>query len=65
MRNTPDEYYVYYQFNPNDTKSCGYEGQFLFRNEEGVLILPIRENLYINVQESFIINDLEYELLCF
>lgn len=60
--NAPDEYYVYYQFNPKDTKKVGrYEGQFLFRNEEGVLILPIRENLYINVQESFIADDLEYE----
>jgi hypothetical protein len=56
------EYYVYYQFTNTDTKKVGrYEGQFLFRNSEGVLILPIREKLYINVQESFIADDLPYE----
>ena len=59
--NSPKEYYVYYQFNSNDTKKVGrYEGQFIFINNEGTLILPIREKLYINIQESFIANDLEY-----
>ena len=53
--NTPVEYYVYYQFSGKDTKRPGrYEGQFLFRNNEGVLILPIREKLFINIQDSFI-----------
>ena len=60
--NAPVEYYVYYQFNSNDTKRTGrYEGQFLFRNDHGTLILPIREKLYINIQESFIADDLPYE----
>lgn len=60
--NAPTEYYVYYQFSSTDTKKVGrFEGQFLFRNDEGTLILPIREKLYINIQESFIANDLEYE----
>jgi hypothetical protein len=60
--NTPVEYYVYYQFQSKDTNKVGrYEGQFLFRTEEGVLILPIREKLYINIQESFIADDLPYE----
>jgi hypothetical protein len=31
-----------------------YQGQFLIKNVEGNLILPIREELYINVQDSFI-----------
>jgi len=59
--NAEPEYYVYYQFTGNDTRKEGrYEGQFLFRNDQGVLILPIRDKLYINVQESFIADDLEY-----
>jgi hypothetical protein len=49
------EYYVYFQFTSRDTNTPGrYEGQFLIRNDEGNLILPIRENLYINIQPSFI-----------
>jgi hypothetical protein len=60
--NAEPEYYVYYQFNGTDTRTVGrYEGQFLLRNDDGVLILPIREKLYINIQESFIANDLEYD----
>lgn len=55
------EYYIYYQFTNKDTKKTGrYEGQFLLKNDEGVLILPIREKLYINIQESFIADDLPY-----
>jgi hypothetical protein len=49
------EYYVYFQFNSMDTDTPGrYEGQFLIKNDEGNLILPIREQLYINIQDSFI-----------
>lgn len=49
------EYYVYFKFTSRDTDTPGrYEGQFLIKSEEGNLILPIRESLYINVQESFI-----------
>jgi len=60
--NAEQEYYVYYQFTNVDTKKPGrYEGQFLFRSDDGTLILPIREKLYINIQESFIADDLEYD----
>ena len=49
------EYYIYFRFTSMDTDTVGrYEGQFLIKNDEGNLILPIRESLYINVQESFI-----------
>lgn len=49
------EYYVYFKFTARDSDTPGrYEGQFLIKSEEGNLILPIRESLYINVQESFI-----------
>lgn len=60
--NADTEYYLYYQFQNRDTNRVGrYEGQFMLRNSDGVLILPIREKLYINVQESFIADDLEYD----
>lgn len=59
--NAEDEYYLYYQFQNRDTNRVGrFEGQFMLRSADGVIILPIREKLYINVQESFISDDLEY-----
>ena len=49
------EYYVYFQFTSRDTNTPGrYQGQVLIKNDEGTLILPIREELYINIQPSFI-----------
>jgi hypothetical protein len=60
--NAEPEYYIYYQFTSKDTNRIGsYEGQFMLRGDDGVLILPIREKLFINVQESFIADDLPYE----
>jgi hypothetical protein len=59
--NADPEYLIYYQFTPRDTNKVGrYQAQFLLRNDEGTLILPIREQLFVNVQESFIADDLEY-----
>ena len=56
------DYYVYYQFTPLDTKVVGrYKAQFLIRNETGVLILPLNDELYVNVTDSFIIDDLPYD----
>jgi len=52
---SPDEFYVYYKFVGKDTNKVGrYEGQFLIKNDDGNLIVPIREKLFINVQDSFI-----------
>lgn len=52
---SPPEYYIYFQFSSRDTNTPGrYQGQFLIKNHEGNLILPIREELYINIQPSFI-----------
>ena len=53
------EYYIYFKFDSSDTDTVGrYQGQFLIKSEhpynEGNLILPIREELYINIQDSFI-----------
>jgi hypothetical protein len=60
--NADPEYYIYYQFTPQDTnKVARYDAQFMLRSSDGVLILPIREQLFINVQDSFIADDLPYE----
>jgi hypothetical protein len=59
--NASPEYYVYYRFTTQDTSRVGrYEGQFLFINDTGTLVLPIREPLYINIVESYIANNLPY-----
>jgi hypothetical protein len=52
---TDTEYYIYFKFTKRDTDTPGrYQGQFLIKNIDGDLIVPIREELYINVQDSFI-----------
>jgi hypothetical protein len=51
--NTPVEYYIYFKFQKKHLNSVGkFEGQFTLRNESGTLILPIREQLFINVLDS-------------
>jgi hypothetical protein len=52
--NTPTEYYIYYRFKKKDTNKAGrYEGQFLLKSEDGELIVPIRETLNINIEETY------------
>jgi hypothetical protein len=64
--NAEPEYYVYYQFTSFETRKVGrYEGQFLLRTDHGTLILPIRDKLYINIQESFIADNLSYNGNCY
>ena len=59
--NASPEYYVYFRFTSQDTSRIGrYEGQFMFINDTGTLVLPIREKLFINVIESYISNNLPY-----
>lgn len=54
--NALPEYYVYYRFTERDTNQVGtYTGQFLIHNDTGDLILPIREELNIYIQESFVV----------
>jgi len=51
--NAKIEYYIYYRFPKKYTNKVGrYEGEFVLKNEQGTLILPIREKLYINIFES-------------
>ena len=57
-----DQYYVYYQFTPFDTKKVArYKGQFLLRNETGFMNLPLNQEIYINVTDSFVLNDMEFQ----
>ena len=54
--NALPEYYVYFRFTERDTNQVGmYSGEFLIHNDQGDLVLPLREELYIYIQESFII----------
>jgi hypothetical protein len=51
----PDEYYIYYKFTASDTNKTGrFVGEFSVTTSQGELIVPIRENLYINITDSFI-----------
>tara|TARA_R100001163_G_scaffold61373_1_gene51311 strand:+ start:438 stop:818 length:381 start_codon:yes stop_codon:yes gene_type:complete len=55
--NSPTEYYVYYKWVAKDVRKTGrFEGQFViyFHDDNTELIVPIRENLYINITESFV-----------
>ena len=50
------EYYIYYRWQPTDVMEEGrYQGQFLieFLTDGTQLVAPVREDLYINIQESF------------
>lgn len=48
------EYYIYYQFKKRETNTPGiYKGEFLIRNQNGDLILPLREELTIIILNSF------------
>ena len=55
--NSPTEYYIYYKWLKRDVKKTGrFEGQFIiyFHDDNTELIAPIRENLYINITDSFV-----------
>ena len=52
-----EEYYIVYQFTERETEKSGrYVGQFTieFADGTGTLIVPIREELFINVLEGSI-----------
>jgi hypothetical protein len=55
------QYYIYYQFQNTDTSKEGrFSGEFILKNSDGVLIVPLGEQLFINVTDSFIIDDINY-----
>lgn len=48
------EYFINYQFTERETKEEGrFKATFLIENSQGDLILPLTEELYINILESF------------
>ena len=54
---SPVEYYIYYRWQPTDVSEVGrYQGQFNIALVEDCvdLIVPIREDLYINISDSFV-----------
>ena len=55
--NSDIEYYIYYPWKKRDVRKSGrFEGQFIvyFHDDNTELIAPIREDLYINISESFV-----------
>ena len=53
--NAEREYYIYYLFSQRDTNKIGrFQGQFVLTLDNGTLICPIREDLYINITDSTI-----------
>ncbi len=49
------EYYIYYEFKANEINRKGrYKGEFLIKHDTDNLILPLREELFINIVESVI-----------
>jgi len=55
--NTEEEYYIYYRWQSSDTSIVGrYQGQFNIHFLDGSqdLVIPIREDLFINVSDSFV-----------
>jgi hypothetical protein len=52
----PEEYYIYYRWQASDVSEVGrYQGQFTIEllDQFTELVVPIREDLYINIQDSF------------
>ena len=56
------EYYVYYQFTKRDTNKEGrFSAEFMIVNSDGVIYLPINDKLYVNILDSFAIDDVDFE----
>jgi hypothetical protein len=54
----PENLFIVYQFKKSQTKKTGgYIGQFKIKNNQGEMIVPVREILQINITESFATND--------
>jgi hypothetical protein len=48
--NSHSEYYVFYRWSENDTKKKGrFVGEFIIESQEGELICPILNTLFINI----------------
>jgi hypothetical protein len=59
-----DLYYLNYQFTNKDTLKTGrYEVQVSILSDQGVILLPLQEKYYVNVLESFSVDNLGYGTL--
>ena len=57
-------YYLNYQFTNKDTLKTGrYEVQVSILSDQGVILLPLQEKYYVNVLESFSVDNLGYGTL--
>ena len=57
-------YYLNYQFTNKDTLKTGrYEVQVSILSDQGVILLPLQEKYYVNVLESFSVDNLGYSTL--
>jgi len=55
------EYFTYYQFKKNQTKKVGrYSAEFLVTNSHGNLYMPITDSVFINIIDSFAIDDVNF-----
>jgi|TARA_R110000787_G_scaffold161479_2_gene274855 hypothetical protein len=55
--NAPVEYYIYYRWQSSDTSEVGrYQAQFdiTFIDDGSELIVPVRDDLFININDSFV-----------
>ena len=55
------EYYIGYKFTEKDTNTVGcFRGQFkiTFLDDDCTLIVPVKEDLFINVIDSFVKSDI-------
>ena len=56
------EYYAYYQFTKRETNKEGrFSAEFIITNSDGVIYLPINDKLYVNIIDSFAIEDVEFK----
>ena len=54
---SPTEYYIYYRWQPSDVSEVGrYQAQFNISliDDCSDLIVPVREDLYVNITDSFV-----------
>jgi len=55
------EYFTYYQFKKNQTKKVGrFSAEFMIKNTDGILHLPITDKIFINIIDSFAIDDVTF-----
>jgi hypothetical protein len=49
-----EDYTIYYQFTKKNTSDIGrFEIEFKISNDQGVITLPLKDKLYVNILSSF------------